>query len=164
MNYPDALLTIAEISVALAGFAGIVMAVLSSGREKRLQDLWGLLEVLACSALSLTFSILPFALVELDINQESAVGVASGGLGVVIAGALIFVLFGQVKTKPRLPTLFWSFFVLGIAACSTLITASVTTLSSSFALILGLLWLLLVAFVQFTAFVVLSWTNDHDDP
>jgi hypothetical protein len=27
MNYPDALLTIAEISVALAGFAGIVMAV-----------------------------------------------------------------------------------------------------------------------------------------
>jgi hypothetical protein len=159
MDYADALLTIAEISVALTGFAGIVMAVLSSGHEKKLQDLWGLLYVLVSSALALVFSIVPFALAQLAMGETAAIRASSGALGLLTTGAIVFVCFGQLRTPPRLTILFWLFVGLGSVATLCLLLGGLDLVAPPFGLLVGLLWLLLVGFAQFAGFVVLSWTN-----
>jgi hypothetical protein len=75
---------------------------------------------------------------------------------------LIWVGAGQIKAPPRLPLLFWPFYALGIAVCLLLVAALLSLVSGPFALIVGLLFLLLAALAQFTGFVVLAWTSADD--
>ena len=75
---------------------------------------------------------------------------------------MTWVGIGQIKAPPRLPLLFWPFYGLGIGVCLLLIAALLALVSGPFALITGLLFLLLAALAQFTGFVVLAWTSSAD--
>lgn len=163
MSHPDALLTIAEISVALAGFAGIVATLLAVGRDKPVQDLLGLVYVLVASAAGLAFSLLPFALFELGIGEARALQVTGGLLGVIMTGAVSYVIFMQLKTRPRIPWVFWSTVLPGLSIGVALVSGALLQAPAmGFILLLGLIWLILMALTQFTLSIIFAWHRDED--
>jgi hypothetical protein len=59
--------TIAEVAVTLAGFSGIVVALLGRGAAWRENDRYGLMVVLLCCVYALVLSLLPTALAFFDV-------------------------------------------------------------------------------------------------
>jgi hypothetical protein len=83
----DFLLTLAEISVALAGFAGLIVAISrrrgGSADETRL-NLQLLKNVLGASFLAAAFSLLPVALLSMEVDSEAAWRGSAGLLAVAL--------------------------------------------------------------------------------
>jgi hypothetical protein len=96
MDQSDALFTIAEISVALAGFAGLV-SVLGRGRnrESAIADSLRLQNMLEMALLNAAFALLPLPLLVPTAPGPEVWGVASAahliaGLGLTTAGVYRF--------------------------------------------------------------------------
>lgn len=161
MSSDDFLFTVAELSVALAGFSGVVIGI-RGAREGALarQDLFGLLHILGSSGAAMTFSLLPSALGAAGVDPLQAGNVTSLLLGALVLVASIGWGISAGWTGPRYPVVFYSFVVAGVALGIGLLTTSIGIVSYAATLLpLVLLWLLLVAFAQFVTFLMLAWAS-----
>ena len=158
------LLTIAQISVALAGFSSVVIALRGSGPDAWTpQDRFGLGNVLGASVGTLVGSLLPFPLTYLGWSNELVWSVVNATFGILILGAVGFLAFSVAKgsVPPRTPLVFWlfagsGFFVAGML----LLSAGGLIFPSGPALLLfGLIWALVAAFAQLATFVLVSWSG-----
>lgn len=157
MDPNDTLLTIAEISVALAGFSAVVVGLRQTreGRWTR-QDSFGVVHILASSGLAMVFSLLPLGLAAAGLSPSAAWTFTSFGLGLVVLVASLGWGLAARRTAPRYPVLFWGFVASGVALGVALILGASGWLAPQGSLLpLALLWLLLVAFTQFASFLAL---------
>ena len=92
---PDALLTIAEIAIAVVGFAGIAF-VLRAGSPKPI-NLFRLQLMVETSVLAVTFSFLPILLLTTALGPDSVWALSSAGLGVVMPIYVATVFFRQAR-------------------------------------------------------------------
>jgi hypothetical protein len=160
----EPLLTIAEISVALAGFSSVVIALRGSGPGAWTPgDRFGLGNVLGASVGTLIGSLLPFPLFYLGWSDDAVFGAANATLGVLILAA-VGILAGSVrrrKVDPRQPHVFWSFVGSGLAVAGMLLLSAFGLVfpRGPAILLIGLIWALLAAFAQLATFVLVSWSD-----
>ena len=90
MDRAEALLSIAEIAVALAGFGGIFVALSRDPAAGRTPANTYRLVVLLCSALAtLVLALLPVALIALDLGERAIWSVASGAMSALITTLVV---------------------------------------------------------------------------
>jgi len=157
------LLTIAQISVALAGFSSVVIALRGAGPDAwSAQDRAGLANVLAASVGTLVGSLLPFPLAYLGWPDARVWGVVNALFGALVLG-VVGVLAYQVTrgSRPRTPRIFWSFVSSGFALGALLLLSAVDlgVPRGPALLLFGFLWALLAAFAQLATFLVLTWSD-----
>ena len=118
MDVVDSLLTVAEISVALAGFAGVIatfqLGQLEHLSRGRVVAVWMIVNI---SLFMAFFSVLPFFLVQLGL-EEKTIWAISSALMVVYLFAYSPIFFRNVNMSPEtLPIriLFLSFPIFGLA-------------------------------------------------
>lgn len=157
MEHADVLLTIAEVSIALAGFTGVAVALRAGRGGLEEHDRLGLIHILAGSGLGIVFSLLPSIIHALGVSETASWRVATGGLGVsILAGSALWVAASR-RVSPRFPRVFWGFVVAGVGLSIALIGAASPIFSIDGTLLpLGLLFCLMVAFSQFTTFLLMS--------
>jgi hypothetical protein len=158
------LLTIAEISVSLAGFSSVVIALRGSGPDAwSPQDRFGLGNVLGVSVGTLIGSLLPFPLTYLGWSNERVWGVVDATFGILILGAVGFLAFSVAKgsVPPRTPRVFWLFVGSGFfVGAMLLLSASGLLFRGGPALLsFGLIWALVAAFAQLATFVLVTWSG-----
>ncbi len=156
----DSLFTIAELSVALAGFSGVVLG-LRSARQGALSshDRFGLMHILTGSGGAMLFALLPSALHAAGLEPELAERTATALLGAAfLVVAPIWGVLGR-RTQPRFPMLFWSFVVSGALLGVALLVTSLWLPGPGTLLPLALMWLLGLAFAQFVVFLALLWSQ-----
>ena len=159
------LLTIAEISVALAGFASVVIALRGAGpRSWSAQDRFGLGNVLAASVGTLFGSLLPFPLSYLGWSGEVVWGVTNATMGVIVLGAVSLLSSRGRKAvvPPRTPRVFWSFLGSGFVVGGALMLSAFDVVfpRGPALLLIGLIWGLLAAFAQLATFVLVAWSGE----
>lgn len=158
------LLTIAQISVALAGFSSVVIALRGSGPHAWSdQDRFGLANVLAASVGTLFGSLLPFPLAYLGWSKELVWGVANGTVGALVLGAVSFLTNAVARglVPPRTPRVFWSFVASGFLVAALLLLSAFDLLfpRGPSLLLVGLIWALLAAFAQLATFVLVTLSS-----
>jgi hypothetical protein len=157
------LLAIAEISVALAGFASIVVAIrgASPTRWSR-QDRYGLANVFASSVCVLLASVLPFPLHALGVSDAGLWSLSNGVLAGMLFLYLTFLAIRQKSSPPRIPWLFWSLVGMGwlIAAILLLASVGVLDVAGPGLLLVGLIYALMSGFAQLATFLLLSTSDD----
>ena len=158
------LLTIAQISVALAGFSSVVIALRGAGPSAwSPQDRFGLGNVLGASVGTLVGSLLPFPLTYLGWSSELVWGVVNATFGILVLGAVGFLAFSVAggSVPPRTPRVFWSFIGSGfLVAGMLLLSAAGLIFPSGPSLILfALIWALVAAFAQLATFVLVTWSG-----
>lgn len=153
MEIQDAVLTIAEIAVALAGFTGIV--IIFGGRK----DHWSQEEVLRLRTLlrsSLSALFLSFVPV-VALNLELA-SVGAWELSALVIGSFMAVNLVVFALRGRRSTLHWTqraYYLVGWLVAGALFTASVGVLPKpEVAVLLGLLWQLFVASQNFVLLLI----------
>lgn len=158
MTSADLLPTIAELSVALAGFSGVVVGLRAGrGGDPPRQNLFGLLHILASSGAAMVFSLLPATLHAAGLDERIAWTTTSALLGTTVVVAAVLWAFATRATKPRFPWVYWSFIASGIVLGLMLLVSTTGWRAHEGSLLpLVLLWLLLVGFAQFATFLVLS--------
>jgi hypothetical protein len=161
----EPLLTIAEISVALAGFSSVVIALRGAGPGAwSPQDRFGLGNVLAASVGTLLGSLLPFPLAYLGWSDGLVWGIANGTVGVLVLGAVSFLAHAVARASvpPRTPRVFWSFIASGAVVGGMLLLSAFDLLlpRGPALLLLGLIWALLAAFAQLATFVLVTWSSE----
>lgn len=159
------LLTIAEVSVALAGFSSVVIALRGSGPNAwSAQDRFGLGNVLAASVGTLFGSLLPFPLSYLGWSNELVWGVANGVVGALILVAVLFLAnaVARASVPPRTPGVFWSFIGSGFLVAALLFLSALDLFvpRGPSLLLFGLIWALLGAFAQLATFVLVAWSSN----
>jgi hypothetical protein len=159
------LLTIAQISVALAGFASVVIALRGSGPQAWTpQDRFGLGNVLAASVGTLLGSLLPFPLAYFGWSNEIVWGVTNATFGAIVLSAVSFLAISVKtgRTPPRTPLVFWSFVGSGclIAAMLLLSAFDLWFPRGPAILLVGLIWTLLAAFAQLATFLLVTLASD----
>jgi hypothetical protein len=114
MNPSDQLLTFAEISVALAGFAGII-ATFQFREQRRLTRgrVLDLSMIVNISLLSAFFSVFPLALLVFGFEEKTVWAICSGIAGAIWISVLIFVVqnMSTQSVSSRLQ-LFFAFIIL----------------------------------------------------
>lgn len=159
MEAEGALLTIAEISVALAGFASIVVAIRGANPSAwSSQDRFGLGNVFAASVAALLGSLLPFPLHYLTQSADTLWLLSNAAFGAMVLAYLTFLMIRQWGAPPRVPSLFWSFVGFGYLLGIALMLAGFGILlpSGPAVLLVGLIWALMAAFAQLATFLLLS--------
>lgn len=161
MEGEGALLTIAEISVALAGFSSVVIALRGPvAGSWSPQDRYGLGIVLVASVGALVGSLLPFPLASLGWPPERVWAASNGVFGLLVLVAVGFLARVVVSNgvPPRIPASFWFFVGSGLALGAMLLLSAADLLlpRGPALLLIGLLWALLGAFAQLAAFVLVS--------
>jgi hypothetical protein len=160
----DALFTIAELSVALAGFSGVVIGIRSTRPDApSRQDTIGIVHILTSSGAAMVFSLLPSALHAAGLGETLAWNTTSVILGVTVFAVSAGWGLSARRSAPRYPRIFWSFIASGIAlGAALLVTAAGLVGYRGTLLPLTLLWLLLVSFVQFVTFLAVAWNRAAD--
>lgn len=158
------LLTIAQISVTLAGFSGVMIALRGSGHHAwSAQDRFGLANVLGASVGTLFGSLLPFPLAYLGWSQELVWGIANGALGILVLGVVSFLVHTVLRGSipPRTPRVFWSCAASGLLVAAMLLLAAFDMVfpRGPSLLLVGLIWALLAAFAQLSTFVLVTWSG-----
>ena len=159
------LLTIAEISVALAGFSAVVIALRGAGPHAwSAQDRFGLGNVLAASVGTLLGSLLPFPLAALGWSLEAVWSVSNAVVALLVLGSVGFLARAstQGNVPPRAPRAFWSFMASGVVVGVALLLAALGVVfpSGPAVLLFALIWGLLAAFGQLATFVLVTWTGE----
>jgi hypothetical protein len=164
----EPLLTIAEISVTLAGFSSVVIALRGHGPEAwSPQDRVGLGNVLGASVAVLVGSLLPFPLTYLGGSDAWVWAVANATFGTLVLAAAGFLTYRVVlgAYPPRAPRIFWSFIASGALVAAMLLLSAVDLVfprGPAF-LLIGLIWALLAAFAQLATFVLVTWSGMTED-
>lgn len=159
------LLTIAQLSVALAGFASVVIALRGSSPDAwSPQDRFGWGNVLGASVGTLIGSLLPFPLSYLGWSSELVWGAVSVTFGVLVLGGVGFLTFAVTKRSvaPRRPRVFWALVGSGylVAASLFLAVGGLVFPSGPSVLLFALIWALIAAFAQLATFVLVAWSGD----
>jgi hypothetical protein len=159
------LLTIAQISVALAGFASVVIALRGSGPQAwTAQDRFGLANVLAASVATLLGSLLPFPLAYLGWSNAIVWGIANATFGTLVLAAVSFLarVVSSRRLPPRTPHVFWTFVGSGFVMAAMLLLSALDLLlpRGPAILLVGLIWALLAAFAQLATFVLVTLNSD----
>jgi hypothetical protein len=162
----DALFTIAELSVALAGFSGVVIGIRSTRLDTpSRQDTIGIVHILTSSGAAMVFSLLPSALHAAGLRETVAWNTTSVILGVLVLAASTGWSLSARRSVPRYPTVFWTFIATGIALGAALLATTAGLVEYRGTLLpLTLLWLLLVSFVQFVTFLAVAWHHTAEPP
>lgn len=155
---------VAELSLALAGFSGVIVGLgRSTAKSINRHDQFGLLHILLCSGFALIFSLLPVALPYAGLSVGSSHSIASALLACTMIFACAFWMSTALTTKPRHPVAFWSLSSLGLLiGFAMLISVAGFTNARNFFPV-ALLWHLLVGFVQFFYLLVSLWTDPQAD-
>ena len=153
MNDIESLSTIAQVSMALTGFAGLLTAF------RRRQSGWSAIEIFAirdllvASVCACLFALLPMPLLESGLSAETVWAICLPILGLSL---LLLIAWSQrerfrAQIRPRRPIIYWGLTALGLATSLLLVSAifgGPESASPAYYL-LGLGWLLLIAMVQF---------------
>lgn len=162
MQGADALFVIAEISIALAGFTGVLAALYARGSWHPL-DKWRTISLLLAGFVALGIALLPFGLYSLGLDgsalwrTSSAVFVGAG-----IAATVVVVRYQPPRASiPQFSLtapLFWS--VVSINLLAQLLNALGVLTSGTFGVFyLGLVVNLLVGGMQFTNIILIRPTT-----
>jgi hypothetical protein len=93
LEHSDYFLSLAEIAVALAGFAGLIVAIAGrqdrSGEDARL-DVEFLKNVLWASFMAIAFALLPATLLNMGLDPARAFRYSSGAFAVVLPAYAVF--------------------------------------------------------------------------
>jgi hypothetical protein len=156
MHSSDFLLTIAEVSVALAGFSGVVVGL--RGRRATIdvdQNRFGLYHLLATSVGATLFSLLPFALVAAGMGRPTAWTTTTLLLGSTTFVASVSWGRAGLRVRPRYPSVFWSLISLGMVLGLVLLATGSHVVETKGSLVeITLVFLLVVGFVQFVIFLL----------
>ena len=146
---------VAELSLALAGFSGVIVGLGRSGAGSiDLHDRFGLLHILLCSGFALIFSLLPVALSYVGLSVGSAHSIASATLACTMIFACAFWMSTARTTKPRHRVAFWSLASLGLLIGFAMLISVAGFANAQNFFPIALLWHLLVGFVQFFYFLI----------
>jgi hypothetical protein len=159
------LLTVAEVSVALAGFSSVVIALRGAQPHTwSAQDRVGLGNVLAISAGTLVGSLLPFPIAYLGAPPALVWGVSSAAVGLFILAGVGTLAFAAVvrRVRPRTPRVFWSIVPSGFVVAPMLLLSALDVLlpRGPSLLLVGLIWALVAAFAQLASFVLVTWSGE----
>jgi hypothetical protein len=161
MQPADALATIAELAVALTGFAGLLAAFRAARAEWQLIEVAALRILLISSVGVFVFAVLPFPLLLAEVAGERVWQGCSLALGaflltLVALGAYLVVGHGL---RPRRFGVFLGLELSGLAVAMVVLLNSLGVLSLDGAAVycLGLLWLLVTAALQFIVQIFSSW-------
>lgn len=100
MQASDEPLTIAEISVTLIGFSGLISVFRSrDGSELEVRDLSALAMIIVSRAIALLFSLLPFPLIYLQLSEATVWSISAGLFAMVTAVAMA--TFGVLNHRRR---------------------------------------------------------------
>ena len=154
----DILLAIVDLSLALIGFSSIVTA-LRRSKEKAWshQEINGLMFLAASAIGAILFSLLPFPLYYMALKDNQIYSIAAA---IYCAFCLMVMLGlfirGRRKGFPsRRPKVFKSFAVLssGVILMMALVAAGTIREGVFGFYLLGVIWMLVLAFVQFMVFL-----------
>lgn len=153
MEIEEAVFTIAEIAVALAGFTGIVVVLGSRGDVWDDSEILRLHTLLRASLSALFCSFVPLVVTEIGLE---AVGVWE--LSALIIGSVMavnLVIFGVRSRGTVLPLSQRMYFVGGAVISLGLFSAAAGVLENgSLAVLVGLLWQLFIAAQNFVQLLV----------
>ncbi len=162
MQLTDFQSIIAELSMALAGFSGLVMGIkVSRNNRWNAQDRLGLGLILFTSANAMFFALAPEALVAAGLDAGTTKFTLNLALAAIITASCVLSAVSSVRSKPRYPWSFWPLWGTGFVLSVCLAWTTFTRSAADF-LPLVLIWLLIVAFAQFFTFLVLTW--EHNRP
>lgn len=166
MEETESLTIVAELAVALAGFAGIVVSL-----RRRFDDpasfayarLWRLIEA---SFGTTFFALLPLALYHLELAPRGVWGISSLGFGVWLLVALGFI-FWRFTNQLRSPYMSWRFngpvFLLQAMLALVLLLNSLglTTARQFGPYFVGLLGYLIIAGMMFARLLLLRYPEER---
>lgn len=100
MEPTDALFSIAEVSIAIVGFAGIVAALRPTPRDGEQAEMnrWRLEVMVETGVGAVVFALVPVLLIALDLPRETIWSVS----GVASAAGMCFFLFHALRSQQRL--------------------------------------------------------------
>ena len=165
MDASGALATIAQLAMAVTGFAGLLTVFRSSRRRWHEIELVALRFLLMTSISACVLSLLPLVLQESPDSRSVPWRICQAALGIW----LFFLFVWQHRQerlrglRPRSPSINAAMWVAGIAtALANLIVAAGLTaaLSPAVVYLIGLLWLLLGAILQFVVQIISSVSVD----
>jgi hypothetical protein len=152
----EALFVLAEIAIALAGFAGIVAAI---GKPETDLDRWHGRQVVEVGVWLVALSLLP-VLVDLLGVSAAAVWRSSSGVVLLVVGGYYLVNRGSVKTLIHAPSV--SFVAVGdflaLATCAAN-TAGLTGAYYEAGYMYVLYWFLVQGLVYFFLSAKVLWTR-----
>lgn len=158
MEGKDILFRIVDLALAFIGFSSLVTALRRSKEEAwHPQEINGLVFLAMMGIGAILFALLPFSLFYMEL-RESLVYSISSALYVVFSVCVILglTLRGRKSGFPsRRPKLFKAFAVLSIVVISMmgLVAAGVISKGVLGFYLFGVMWLLVMAFVQFVVFL-----------
>jgi len=146
--------TIAEIAVTLAGFSGIVVALIGRGAAWRENDRYGLLAVLVACAGAFVLALVPACLLFFELSGSVVWSITAALIGIFMLGGSAAFARVRRRMEPRLETTFWITVILTAAFGLGLGFEAVMVSAGSGLVALALLWLLVLAFMQLGTFLV----------
>ena len=155
MQGGEALSTIAQIGLGLAGFTGILVALGRTGASFSRPEVLRLLLLLVSSLGAMFLALLPFALHESGVGDAACWRLSSAILAAFVSGALAYLGYQIQRHRAEFGELFSrTIFVVvttGSLAIFVLQIANAVGLGAprSGPYVFGLLWLLFIASLQF---------------
>lgn len=157
MSETDALVAIAEISIAFAGFSGIVAALRARGDDWHAWDVWRTAALLIISLGTVVFCFLPLALHYFGVTPPALWRISSGVVAAYAVGNVVSTYHTRPSDFTEAP-----FHrqvgpaIYGLAALNVIAQVLNALGPGSFALyFLGLLLAVVMAAIQFTAIVLI---------
>ncbi|NIS83080.1 MAG: hypothetical protein GTO14_23415 [Anaerolineales bacterium] len=158
MEGEEVLLGIVDLSIALIGFSSIVTALRrSKERAWSPQEINGLVFLATMSIGAILFSLLPFPLFHIGLTGHQIYSISSWAYLVYGIGTFA-ALFIRARTKgfpSRRPRVFNTFAFLSIIILVMMFMVASGNIASGLLgyYLLGVIWLLVLAFVQFLVFL-----------
>jgi hypothetical protein len=169
LTQESALIVVAEVAIALAGFSSIVIA-LRRGMDQVTSfafiRLWRLLET---SLATVLFALIPFALHYLGVGESELWRVASGGLCSYVLCAQVY-MFNRWWEQWKSPAIRWSFngpvLVVQFAVVVLLaLNATAIGLNGGFGpYFVSLLWYLILSALYFGRLLLLRLREEGQQP
>jgi hypothetical protein len=157
MNGTDALTAVAEISLGLAGFTGIIMALYSRAESWSQLDAIRALFLLIAGFGALLLSLLPFALHFLGLAESTIWRASSVAMLILSFGYIIvWARFGSHLDWSRIPHNDAMKWFSSIGGIMIMVLQSANVWFAQLGLFfIGLLWLLIIGCVQFAVILYL---------
>ena len=153
LSEAELLPTLAEISIAFAGFASLISVIAGvSSRERIAANLWRLRGMLETSVLTLVFSLAPFLPAKFGSSSDTSWRMAAVAFSVVMIARVAYKI--HIRNKPSIinPITAWSIGLVQLLGALLLLSS---TFWLSFEMVVGAyhLLLLVVLFVSAYLFV-----------
>lgn len=161
------LFKIIDLAITLIGFSSIVTALRrSKDRSWSIQEINGLVFLAIMAIGAIIFSLLPLALHHLQLIELQAYSIAGGvysafGVSVVLGLFIQGRRSGYPSRGPRIFNLF-ALLSVGVIVVVGLASAGLIPAGTIGVYLLGVIWMLILAFVQFVVFLSFVGFVDED--